>query len=225
PGVDYVAPPFRPATVRPWTWSGDLYADAYGWHRLKGPEVADDGVFTLRLRALYRLLEYADLDAYLAGQATGGLASTAGGEREVPLIYADTYAMVRAGLLLRTWERRLGFFAQAGPVAKLVDDGRETSDVDVRAGAFLGVASSRCSKKPHMTGFIAWPCGELYSEAVYVNRYDNNIVGFVRARTGLAYWAAHPLLSQFVIEVRGGLDKNKDFYNNFVDGGIGQRFR
>lgn len=226
PGLDYVEEPFRiPATARPWSWSADVYADAYGWQRRKGHEVADDVVFTVRLRALYRLLENADLDAYLVGQGTRDLASTSRGDRGVPVIYADNHAMLGGGLLLRAWERRIGFFAQAGPVAKLVDDGRDTEDVEVRAGAFLGVESSQCSKKPHVTAFIAWPCAELYSEAVYVNRYDNNLIAFTRVRTGLSYFAAHPLLSQFVIEVRGGVDKNQDFFNNFVDGGLGHRFR
>jgi len=226
PGVGYVPPPPRDARdVEPSRWWGDLYADAYGWHRMKGHEVADDVVFTLRLRGLHRLSSEADLDAYVVGQATRDLASKAGGERNVPAIYADNHVTLGVGLMWRTWERRLGFFLQAGPTAKLVDDGGDRRQVDVRGGAFLGLESSHCATKPTRSAFVAWPCAELYSEAIYVNRFDHNVIGFARGRGGLSYWVTGPLLSQLVLEVRGGLDRNQDFYNNFVDAGVGQRFR
>lgn len=222
PALGYVAPPDGVEPSRFW---GDLYAEAYGWHRLAGQKVADDLVFTLRLRGLYRLSTELDLDAYIVGQATRDLASKAGGERRVPVIYADNHATAALGLMLRTWGRRVGFFAQAGPTAKLVDDGKDGDDLDIRAGAFLAVETSRCASRPSLSQFVVWPCAEAYSEAVYVNRYDHNLVGFARGRAGFSYWVTGPLLSQLVFEVRGGLDRNHDFYNNFVDAGAGQRFR
>lgn len=222
PSLGYVPPP---DVADPSRWWGDLYAEAYGWHRLAGPELADDIVFTLRLRGLYRLSTELDLDAYVLGQATRDLASKAGGESKLPVIYADNHATAALGLMLRTWERRVGLFAQAGPSARLVQDGNDHDDLDIRAGAFLALETPQCASRPSRSEFVVWPCAEVYSEAVYVNRYEHNLIGFARGRAGFSYWVTGPLLSQLVFEVRGGLDRNQDYYNNFIDAGGGQRFR
>lgn len=206
-------------------WWGDLYAEAYGWHRLSGAKLADDIVPTLRLRALYRLTEGPELNVYGVAQATRDLASTSRGAHGLPLIYADNRAMIGAGAMLRVFERQLGFFAQAGPALDLVGAESEAVAFDLRGGAFLGLESAECARRSQEAAFVAWPCRELYSEAVYVNRFHDNVIGFGRGRFGLTYWAASPLASQLLLEGRAAVDLNGDYYNNFADAGIVNRFR
>lgn len=206
-------------------WWGDLYAEAYGWHRVAGASLEDDLVPTLRLRALYRLTERTELDVYGVAKATRDLASRGRNRQGVPIIYADNHATLGAGAMLRVWRRQLGFFAQAGPTLNLVDTGGQRLDFDVRAGAFLGMETSRCAMRSRESAFVHWPCAELYSEAVYVNRFDDNVIAFGRGRAGMTYWATGPLLSQLLLEARAGLDTNDDYYNNFTDFGAVHRFR
>lgn len=206
-------------------WWGDLYAEAYGWHRLQGPPLRDDLVPTLRLRALYRISSEPDINLYAVAQATRDLASKASDSSGLPIIYADNHATVGIGAMLRIWERQLGFFAQTGPTVSLVDRGEKRTRLDLRAGAFLGLESDLCAARPEKSELVAWPCAELYSEAVYVNRFDHNVIGFARGRAGFTYWATGPLLSQLLLEGRGAVDSNHDYYNNFADVGLGNRFR
>lgn len=206
-------------------WWGDLYAEAYGWHRVTGASLEDDLVPTLRLRALYRLTERAELDFYGVARATRDLASKGPSRQGAPIIYADNHATFGVGVMLRAWRRQLGLFAQAGPTVNLVDTGGQRLDFDVRAGAFLGMETSRCAIRSRESAFVFWPCAELYSEAVYVNRFDDNVIAFGRSRAGITYWATGPLLSQLLLETRAGLDTNSDYYNNFIDLGALHRFR
>lgn len=206
-------------------WWGDLYAEVYGWHRVAGAPLEDDLVPTLRLRALYRLSDKTEIDVYGVAQATRDLASKGRNGQGIPVIYADNHATLGVGAMWRVWRRQLGFFAQAGPTMKLVDTGGQRLDFDVRAGAFLGMETPMCAYRSRESAFVAWRCAELYSEVVYVNRFDDNVIGFGRGRMGITYWATGPLLTQALLELRGGLDVNDDYYNNFVDLGAVHRFR
>lgn len=213
------------AVSLPSRWWGDLYAEAYGWHRLDGPPLEDNLVPTLRVRALYRIGTEPDLNLYAVAQGTRDLASRARDGRGLSIIYADNRATFGVGAMARIWHKRLGLFAQAGPSARLVDDGGPSVELDVRAGAFLGLESARCAERSTESAFVFVPCAELYSELVYVNRFDDNVIGFARGRLGFTYWSAGPLLSQLLLEGRAALDGNGDFYNNFADAGAVHRIR
>lgn len=231
PQVTYLTAARDSTTAKPQSelvassWWSDLYAEVYGWQRITGAPLEANLVPTLRLRALYRMKNVPELSLYGVAQATRDLASTASDERGLPMIYADNQAMVGMGVMMRFWERQLGLFAQAGPTVDLVGGGGPPADLDVRAGAFLGLESSQCATFSPESDFVKFPCREIYSEAVYVNRFRDNVIAFARGRWGFTYWSASPLLSQALAEGRVAVDTNGDYYNNFMDIGVVNRFR
>jgi hypothetical protein len=204
----------------------DVYADAYGWKRIRGAPQPENLVPTLRLRGFYRPLLTMDLAFYAFAQATRDVASRGRSAAGLPQIYADDHAILGAGVMLRAWGRRLGLFAQAGPAINLLDDGRQRVTPDVRAGVFLGAETTGCAPKTSGGASLLFlPCAEVYAEAVYVSRFDHNIIAFARPRLSLSYLVTGPVAWQVVAEGRLAKDRNDDFYNNFVDGGAGLRFR
>jgi len=211
--------------VTPPRVSADLYADAYGWVRPAGGHQTSDLVPTLRLRALFRPVLDWDLQPYVYAQGTRDLRSRGADAAGVPQIYADDYALFGVGLLARFFDRKLGAFAQIGPAVNLLDDGRERTVSDARAGLLAVLEMARC--RPHAGGarLHLLPCAEGYGEGVYVNRFDHNVIGFARARAGATWAVTGPVAWQLLAEARGAVDRNADYWNNFVDGGLGPRWR
>jgi hypothetical protein len=202
-------------------WS-DLYFEAVGWERVDGAALERDLVPTLRARALYALPAPVDLSAYFVAQLTRDLASTIGVRSR---LYADNRALLGAGLLLRTWGGRLGAFAQAGPAFDLMGAGRET-ELDARAGAYVGLESARCwPRRRDGVELRLDPCAELYSEGVWLRRFDDDVVGFARGRLGATLLVTGPVAWGVVGQVRAATDRNGDYYDNFVDGGGGVRVK
>lgn len=204
----------------PSKWWGDLYAESFGWSRRKGATDNSDLVPTVRVRGMRRLTSAPDLSVYAYAQATRDTASRGLGSG-APSVYADNTALAGAGLLLRLWDDRLGLFAQAGPALPLIDDGRDPVDFDARAGSFLALETAPCAALDHPSP----RCEELYSEAIYTSRFDHDVQGFARARQSLRYLATGPVAWQVFWELRGGADRNGDYYDNFFDAGAGPRWR
>jgi hypothetical protein len=193
----------------------DFYSDVYGWDRAAGGNPSSDAVPTLRVRALYRLSFETDLSLYLLAQVTRDLSSRGASTGRGARVYADNYALVGPGFLLRLWERRLGLFFQLGPAFNLLGDGRPRSAFDARGGAYLSLETSRSWPSPlsgPSSGFI--PCADLYSEAVYLSRLGHNAVAFTRGTAGATWLVTGPVAWQLVGELRAVIDRNHDFYNN-----------
>lgn len=204
----------------PSRWWADLYAESFGWSRRKGATDNSDVVPTVRVRGMRRLTFAPDLSVYAYAQATRDTASRGLGSG-APSVYADNTALAGAGLFLRLWRNRLGLFAQAGPALPLIDDGRDPVELDARAGSFLALATAPCAAERHPSP----RCEELYSEVVYTSRFDHDVQAFARARQSLRYLATGPVAWQVFWELRGGADRNGDYYDNFVDAGAGPRWR
>jgi hypothetical protein len=204
---------------------GELYSEVYAWNRTSGASRTADAVPTVRIRAGRRLRLDLDLSAYLYAQGTRDLASR-GAATGAPLLKADNFALLGAGVLVRLWERRLALFLQAGPALNLLDDGRGRTALDARGGAALGLETSRCwpgAAEVASRGLV--PCGELYAEVVYQSRFGHDVVGLARGRASATWLVTGPWLWQLAAELRAATDRNRDFYDNFVDAGIGPRLR
>jgi hypothetical protein len=210
-----------------WVW-GSVYLEGYGWHRFAGPQSTDNLVPTLRLRALVRpfLDAQFDFSFYLYGQITRDLASRDRGVSSLPLVYADNHALLGGGALLRLFDGHLALWGQIGPAFNLINDGRDLVSVDARAGAQLFIDSDQC-RVPAIDGarFIAAPCLELYGDATYVSRFNHDVIGMLRGRAGYGILLTGPVLWQPLIELRGLVSRNQDFYNNFAELGAGLRWR
>jgi hypothetical protein len=207
----------------PKRWWADFYAESFGWRRTRGEAQSTDLVPTVRLRGMRRLTEQTDVNVYLFLQATRDVASRGVGGA-VAQIYADNRALGGGGVLFRLAERRIGLFAQVGPALALINDGKDTVQLDVRGGAFVSLASAACYVQGGILENDTW-CAELYSEGVYTSRFSNNVQGLLRARTSFTYAETGPVSWQMFFELRGAVDVNGDYYNNFVDSGIGPRWR
>ena len=212
---------YRPA------W-GEFYGEAYGWHRFV-PDKSTNLVPVARLRGYLHPFRKVDLDPYVFLQISRDTASTGRGPEGYPLIYADNTFMFGGGVLLRLWKKRVGFFVQVGPAMNLLDDGRDRIQLDFRAGAFADIQLPSC--RPGLiddgfgAAFVVEPCAELYAEAVYVSRFDHNLMAQLRGRLGMTWLITGPVAWQPVAEGRVFKDIDNDFWNNLADFGGGHRWR
>jgi len=208
----------------------DLYAEGYGWHRFV-PDTNTNFVPMLRLRALWQPFDKVAFEPYLFLQISRDFSSRGGdGPTGQPLIYADNSLMFGAGVQLALWRRQLALFAQVAPAFNLLrNDGRPPVAFDFRAGAALFLETPRCHPEPmddDREAVIAVdPCAELYAEAVYVSRFDHNIIANARGRYAIGWLVTGPVAWQPIAEVRVFKDLNNDYWNNLVDGGVGHRWR
>jgi hypothetical protein len=203
----------------------DLYAEAVGWSRLTGPAATSELVPTFRLRALRRLPLEQDVSVYGFAQVTRELGSieVRGGS---PVLHADDAALVGAGALLRLLGGRAGLFAQAGSAVATAPGRAGEVRLDVRAGGFLAAETPRCWPAPADGLRVRVdPCTELYAEAVYVSRFDHDVLALARGRTGATLLAAGPVALGVVAEARAAADRQGDWYDNLgeVSGGLRAR--
>ena len=207
---------------------GEFYGEAFGWHRF-APQDSTNLVPVARLRGYVHPFVNVDLDPYVFVQVSRDTASTGRSPEGYPLIYADNTLMFGGGVLFRFWKRQVGLFAQIGPAVNLLDDGRERVWLDLRAGAFITLESPEC--RPQLvdggrgSAFVIEPCAELYGEAVYVSRFDHNLMAQARGRLGMAWLLTGPVAWQPAAEARVLKDIDNDFWNNLADFGIGHRWR
>lgn len=126
--------------------------------------------------------------------------------------------------MMRLADRHIGLFAQVGSALALVDDGHDFLQLDVRGGAFVSLASAACVVQGGIVENDTW-CAELYGEAVYTSRFNNDVQAFARQRTGFSYLETGPVSWSMFFELRGAVDRNGDYYDNFIDAGLGPRWR
>jgi hypothetical protein len=202
----------------------DLYAETFAWTRADGAARRANAVPTLRLRGLYQPLESIPLDGYVFAQATRDLAS--GDRNGVPQVYADDRAIAGAGVQLRMLGGRAALFAQAGSAFALIEDGRADVLLDVRAGAIGNVESRGCSPEPRRGASLrVMACSEAYGEAIWFSRFEHDMVAFARGRAGATWLVTGPLAWTLLLEGRGSVDRLGHTYDNFVEGGLAQRWR
>jgi len=80
---------------------------------------------------------------------------------------------------------------------------------------------------PKETGFFLPFTGwrELYWDALYFQRDDDNLIGVAQYREGFGAIHFGPVASDIYLRANGGVDLNKDYWNNYVEGSLGVRFR
>jgi hypothetical protein len=206
--------------------SRNFYGETYGWDRVAGGNRAQDAVPTFRLQVHYRPSLDAEFSVYVFAQVTRDLGSRGRAIDGLPQIYADNHALFGPGVMLRLLDRRLGLFFQAGPALNLLNDGRQGVTFDARGGAVFGTETEHCwpvAGSGVSLGLI--PCADIYSELLYLRRFNDNVIGFGRGRAGATWLVTGPIAWQFAGEARGSVDRNGDFYNNFAELGAGPRWR
>jgi|GEM_PF-1559012 len=211
---------------------GEVYGEVYGWYRFhpRATTLQKNLVPLLRVRGYIHPIPKLDLDPYIFFQISRDTESKVDGPNGFPLILADNTMMFGGGVLFRFWKKRVGLFAQIGPAYHLIPrTTRPRWELDFRAGAFIGLESPKCRPEPALgkpgARAIVDPCFDLWSELVYVSRFDHNLFFTVRGRASLNYLVTGPVVWAPVAEVRAFKDIDNDFWNNLVDAGIAHRWR
>lgn len=223
PDAELAAQAERELDVMPDHWWGDFYAEALVWQRLHGYD-SSNAVFTGRLRGMWRPSLDVDFNFYVFAQATRDVRSTNSSDLGIPLVYADNYALLGGGMMLRFGG--VAFFVQAGPGFNIGDDNRDAVVFDARGGVLAAYDTRLCRlSTAGGSRFVSAPCAELYGEAVWVHRFDDDVIGLLRGRVAYGWAVTGPFLWQWFVEARGVADINGDYYNNFVEAGAGHRWR
>ncbi len=203
----------------------DVYAEVWAWHRVVGAQ-STDLVPTLRVRGFVRPFLDLDLSGYIYAQGTRDVLSQGNGTIALSRVYADNRLLLGAGALLRLWQGRLGIFVQGGPALNLLRDGQPEVQLDVRAGAMLMGQTTGCRPAVgHPVRVAAGGCVEGYSETVWVNRFNNDLIAFFRGRLAYNLFVTGPIAWQPLIESRVMLGLNRDYWNNFAEAGVMHRWR
>ncbi len=209
---------------------GDLYVELFGWDQFApSSNRFRNLVPVVRARGYLHPIPKVDLDPYVFAQVSRDVASRGRTTTGFPQIFTDNSAMFGVGLLVRGWKRRVGIYAQIGPAINLLDDGRDRVSLDARVAAFFAVTTPTCYPTPQMTGSgvraLFAGCAESYAEAVWVSRFDHNVITVGRGRIGFTALVTGPVAWQPIAELRVFKDINDDFWNNLIDAGAGIRWR
>jgi cellulose synthase/poly-beta-1,6-N-acetylglucosamine synthase-like glycosyltransferase len=71
--------------------------------------------------------------------------------------------------------------------------------------------------------FTGWR--ELYADGIYFQRDDDNFIMNAQGREAFGAVRLGPMVTDLYLRLDGAYDSNADFWNNYVQGGLGARFR
>ncbi len=83
-----------------------------------------------------------------------------------------------------------------------------------------GVRPNKTTLFPPLTGWR-----EVYGDAIYFQRDDDNVIGSLWIREGFGSIQFEPGAADLYLRFDGNFDRNEDYWNNRIEGGIGVRFR
>jgi transposase len=210
------------------TFWGEAYAQVFAWHRFH-PCKRSNLLPFVQVREFWHPIEGVDFDPYVYVNASRDFASRGEGPLGFPVIYADNTLGLGVGALYRTWERQAGAFAQMGTAINLMDDDRQRVWFDMRIGAYVDLEDEEgCWPDPMLDGGVATPmsfCWEAYGEAVYLSRFDHNVVTQARGRAGASAMVTGRVAWQPLLEGRVHKDLRNDYWNNLAELGAVHRWR
>jgi tetratricopeptide (TPR) repeat protein len=214
--------------LQPKFW-GEAYGQLFGWWRFYPCNRANLMPFA-QVRGFYHPFEHIDLDPYVYVNASRDLASRGEGPLGFPVVYADNTIGTGVGVLYRYWDRQAGAYAQMGTAINLMDDDRQLVWFDVRIGAYVDLQDKEGCWPAAMLegeryGAPMTFCWEAYGEAVYLSRFDHNIVTQARGRAGASAIVTGRVAWQPLLESRLHKDLLNDYWNNLYEVGAVHRWR
>jgi hypothetical protein len=80
---------------------------------------------------------------------------------------------------------------------------------------------------PEETGFFLPSTGwrEVYWDAIYYQRDDDNFIHSFNGKEGFGALRLGPVAVDLYLRANATIDANKDYWNNYIEGGAGLRFR
>jgi len=160
------------------------------------------------------------LRPYLSVRVMGDVRHTTGGP--IPQFLSENAAIFGLGLATRTW-RGLTAWAEAGSARSLrrPQPGAGKMVPDYRGGISFGRGIG------HGIGTAGW-FYELNSDAVFISRFDNDVLLYVQNRGGWSLGSARllgGLETQLYLAVNVVTDARRAAWANFAELGPGLRFR
>jgi len=213
--------------LEPKFW-GEAYGQLFAWRRFF-PCKRTNVLPFVQVREFWHPIEGVDFDPYVYVNASRDFASRGEGPLGYPVIYADNTLGIGVGALYRTWERQAGAFVQMGTAINLMADDRNRVWFDARIGAFVDLEEETgCWPDPDSEPGPTMPmsfCWEAYGEAVYLSRFDHNIVSQARGRVGSSAMVTGKVAWQPLLESRVHKDLLNDYWNNLIEVGAVHRWR
>ena len=155
---------------------------------------------------------------YLSVRFIGDTRRTTG--EAMPQYLSETSFLVAAGLATRPW-RGITLWGEAGQAVSYVsrpDRGRMTPDY--RGGAAFGRGAGRA-----LGGEAAGWFADTYDDAVFVSRFNNDLLLYSQNRAGFTLPSVGPLRWQIYLNGNYTTDARRQYWANFVESGPGLRFR
>lgn len=148
-------------------------------------------------------------------------------KNQISQIFEDNVFVSAIGASTRFFnDYPIRIFIEAGMATDLIYQNRDKSRWDVRGGGFY---ANNWHHQKNKNAFINQILGDetsLYADAIYFSRYDNNIISTINFRhhNYLMQNKKVGLVDRYLLG-RASFDTNQDFFNNFIEYGIGVSFK
>lgn len=181
-----------------------------------------DYIMPWRIRAGRTLGDNEQVKIYSLIQGNYDSQSHAG---EVPIIYADNYTMLGAGIEYQPFKWPIYVYFENGIAYEeiILPDERRWNN-DTRVGAYTYFDWGMHSSYHDSLTWSLQPSGDVYANYTYYSRYYHDWLGQLRIRPGIR--ALQYGYSSVDIYLHGELfaDSKELYYNNMLLGGIGVNF-
>jgi hypothetical protein len=112
-------------------------------------------------------------------------------------------------------------FLEAGRARDLIWRRRDRNSNDLRGGLTYGDGWQNIVSNPMKKGGQLILDGELYANAIYYSRYNDDLITFGRLRENLTLIRYKKAALKFYLMAQGSVDTNRYFYNNIFEWGPG----
>jgi hypothetical protein len=179
-----------------------------------------DGILWLTLQGGYHLNNAKSLSATLTLSIDADTRSD--GTAIIPEIFSDNFILLAPGIrIIPFGGMTLDLSAGLAYNTKLYED-RSRTQGDVRAVASYGLGIYPIPTSSDRLRFDGTFFADAGISAGYYSRYDNGIA-YLQGRTGVRLLELGPSAFDPYIRVDFAADTRREFYNNFVEGGLGIR--
>ncbi|STX28203.1 Predicted methyltransferase (contains TPR repeat) [Legionella beliardensis] len=187
------------------------------------------GIFPSQVRLGRTFGERSQGEVYAINRTTWDSKSGQRDQNQLPQIFEDNVSITALGIRYSPFQKlpNLRLYIEGGRAYDLI--AREPNPNrryrnDLRGGLLYGAIWGAPHDYVNTWTFPFKEVGNAYLDISYFSRYDDNIIGYGSIREGLRVLEFLTAELNIYLRGRGGLDKNKEFYNNFVEYGPGIEF-
>jgi hypothetical protein len=202
----------------PLPFFADLYSAPFYYSRFNFAEIP------LHLRIGVTFGEGKLFEAYSNFYIIKDTSSSGGNGADVlPSIYNDNYLLLGGGARVN-FESLVpfipfGIYGEIGGALDIVSQNRAPWRVDFRGGLEFFKDWSTGPQFANALEFKLAHIGDVYGDISYFSRYENDVIGYVKAREGVRFLQFKDTSLEAYARVFLILDSNQYFYNNLFEVG------